>query len=64
MERTVGEHFLDYLAGLAHNFTLISSVDIKTLNIRIKTIDFISVTIETKRRHDTCTFICVLKANW
>ena len=40
---------------------LLSSVNIKTLNIgiRIKTINFISVTIETKRRHDTCTCICV-----
>ena len=39
----------------------LSSVNIKTLNIRIgiKTTDFISVTIETKRRHDTCTCICV-----
>ena len=39
----------------------LSSVHIKTLNIRIriKTIDFISVTIESKRRHDTCTCICV-----
>ena len=40
---------------------LLSSVNIKTLNIgiRIKTINFISVTIETKRRHDTWTCICV-----
>ena len=39
----------------------LSSVNIKTLNIRIriKTIYFISVTIDTKRRHDTCTCIFV-----
>ena len=32
---------------------------IMNIRIRIKTIDFISITIETKRRHDTCTCICV-----